>query len=446
MKTSKWIIGVVAVLSIISFSATVAFATPPAVDNDKKNLKTVQDYMNAKLGASNVIEVLFVGQGIYQVRSRVNNSAINFTCTLTPNTLSPVAVTSAVKVDVNKNLLAIATSFTNQKFNITGARLQDWKVQGGDIVFTFITDNTGTTVLTSVSVSGCYADQTAKTSYTYNGGKLSSTNVETCAYDAQARVTSKKLETSTYGASNGKINKYTASITGYNTDGTTRKLTTITDTYGTNNKLAKHILNSKDYNADATVSNETAITDTYGANGKLSTDVASSRINAYNADKTLKNVWTENLTSAYHESGNLLSQKQENYYYEGVQLIAKRIEVDTYHIGNGRYEGASVNLATYSYYATGRMKEQNFITYYYSASNVLTSKTISNYQYDSLGRQTVGTTETINSNGGGDADEVLQRKAVESNVLATASNKLCSSQIVTGKPELPGTNTIGAQH
>lgn len=396
---------VLAAVILLTFAASGAYAV---IDKD---LKTVQDYMNRKIGTPNIMEVVLVSQGVYLARTKVNNISINFTCRLSAGV---VTVTAAVVPTLNQDLLAKATVFTNTTWKITTAALQDWKAVGGSVEFTFAAGGASTsTITTTIGASNALVSSTVKSTLTYTGKKLSAEKVETNKYDAQAKLAESKVENYTYGA-NGKAQTYTQT--------------------------------SSKYNADGTVAVQTSVNDTYFTNGKTETEQTATKINVYDANKKLKNVWTETVNATYHESGELESMEQCNYYYEGTKLIAKRREVADFQQGNGAYEGSVVELATYSYYSNGRLKEQDYAKYTYDASYNLTSKTVSNWIYDSTGKQTGGTTETINASDSiPGSSEILQKKSVENAILATAGNKLYSNQMAVKTPELPGSNQVGKQ-
>jgi hypothetical protein len=391
-------------------------------------LDLVKKYVVARVNGMNVGDAVPVNDaGNYQVIVTGSGVTLNVLCNT--NGLTPT-VASIVNPATGVDMITVAKNKLGVVYPEAITLASDWQYREGAVELTFNAGSTGPKYSAKVDVVNSSVSELSKSTPLYNGDLLASLNVETYKYNAQGGLAAKKVEDSTYGANSG-INKYTAAVTDYNADSTTLKTTSITDTYDANSALAKHVLTSKEYNADVTVRQDKSVNDTYDVNGKLSTSVRSTRTNAYNASKALTNVWTETDNDKYNPSGTIKQAEHWNYYYEGTKLMAKRQEVTSYQESNGDYTGATVQIATFAYYSTGRLKDWSYASYTYDADQTLTGKIIENWQYDTAGRQTVHTVENLSKNNGNTDTELMERKALESTIIAYANNKLFTNEMAS---------------
>jgi hypothetical protein len=371
------------------------------------------------------------------VTATSGNSEFSF---IFKSVLNETLLVSLVNTATGKDLVANASKFVKDSNNPSSMQLLEWKIQASNAVLTFKGVNNLKYSVT-IGIGSGAVSQVAIDNEKYSDNKLASVQSDTYIYDASGKVAEKRLENTIYG-NNGKVDNHTETITIYNKNSVNNQVNQvikIIDTYGINNKLAVYTFTSREYNADGTIKQERTIIDTYDENGKLSTSDRSTRTNTYNASKVLTNVRTQINNEQYNPSGTLSQTKQANYYYEGARLMAERQEVYTYHNGNGNYTGCTVNIVSFAYYASGRVKERSIASYVYDADQKMMAKTVENYQYSAFGKETAHTSENLSKNNGNTDTELLQRKTLESTIIAYANNKLFTSEMAD-KPassELP---------
>lgn len=384
----------------------------------------VRDYIVLRAATMQVLDVTPASDGLYETTATSGSLALSFLCKSDSNETSLI---SFVNTATGEDFVTSASEFVKADRDLFAVQVLEWKVQDSNAVLTFKgPDNlkyTATIGLGSGTVSQVTMDNEK-----YDGNTLAAVKSDTYIYDESGKVTETHFENTVYG-NNGKADKHTEAITIYNKNGTKNKVIKIVDMYGTNNKLVVYTFRSTEYNADGTIRQEKTIVDTYGENEKLLTSERSTRTNVYNSNKTLKYVWTQTNNDQYNPSGTQKQTEQWNYYFEGAKLMAQRQEVDTYHNGNGMYTGSTVDIATVTYHASGRVSERSFVSYTYDADQKLIAKTVESRQYNTLGKETGHTMETLSKDSGNTDTELLQRKALESTIIAYANNRLFTSEM-----------------